>query len=74
MPGARRTVTGATVLGLVLDTRLRQTSNDRLSLDDVMRRMYQRWGSTPYPDDAFADSDGFRHCGSDRLKHRLPYR
>jgi predicted metalloprotease with PDZ domain len=50
--------TKGAVLGLVLDTRLRRDSNDRLSLDDVMRAMYQRWRGQPYPDDAFLDLVG----------------
>ncbi len=48
--------TKGAILGLVLDTRIRKTTSNRFSLDDVMRRMYQRWGKTPYPDDAFLDA------------------
>lgn len=48
--------TKGAVLGLVLDAKLRETSRDKVSLDDVMRLMYQRWEGTPYPEDAFADA------------------
>lgn len=48
--------TKGAVLGLVLDAKLRETSRDKVSLDDVIRLMYQRWASTPYPEHAFADA------------------
>jgi len=48
--------TKGAVLGFVLDTRLRSTSENRSNLDDVMRLMFERWGETPYPDDAFLDA------------------
>jgi predicted metalloprotease with PDZ domain len=48
--------TKGAMLGLALDTRLRRASRDEASLDDVMRAMYRRWGSEPYPDHAFADA------------------
>ncbi|NNE06587.1 MAG: M61 family metallopeptidase [Xanthomonadales bacterium] len=47
--------TKGAVLGLVLDAKIREASNNELSLDDVMRAMFTRWGETPYPDDAFAN-------------------
>lgn len=45
--------TKGAVLGFVLDTRLRSASDGDLSLDDVLRAMYQRWVGQPYPEDAF---------------------
>lgn len=45
--------TKGAVLGFVLDTRLRSASDGELSLDDVLRAMYRRWVSQPYPEDAF---------------------
>lgn len=48
--------TKGAVLGLVLDAKIRSTSRDKASLDDVMRLMYQRWAHTPYPEGAFADA------------------
>ena len=48
--------TKGAVLGFVLDTRLRQTSRDRVSLDDVMRHMYRQWGEQAYPDGAFLEA------------------
>lgn len=48
--------TKGAVLGLVLDTRIREASNNESSLDDVMRAMYSQWADTPYPDDAFANA------------------
>lgn len=48
--------TKGAVLGFVLDTRLRQASRNRVSLDDVMRYMYQHWGEQAYPDGAFLEA------------------
>jgi predicted metalloprotease with PDZ domain len=48
--------TKGAVLGLLLDARIRRESEDDASLDDVMRLMFDRWGETPYPEDAFADA------------------
>lgn len=47
--------TKGAVLGFVLDTRLRSESGGELSLDDVLRVMYQRWARQPYPEDAFTE-------------------
>ena len=48
--------TKGAVLGLVLDSKLRETSGDKSSLDDVMRLMYQRWADRQYPENAFAEA------------------
>jgi len=48
--------TKGAVLRFVLDTKLRRDSHDTANLDDVMRLMFQRWGETPYPEDAFLDA------------------
>ncbi len=40
------------VVGFVLDARLREATRDRASLDDVLRLMWDRWGETPYPEEA----------------------
>lgn len=45
--------TKGAVLGFALDTRLRSASNGRTTLDEVMRRMYRRWGHEPYEREAF---------------------
>jgi predicted metalloprotease with PDZ domain len=48
--------TKGAVLAFVLDSRIRETTSNRKDLDDVMRLMFQRWGETPYPEDAFAEA------------------
>lgn len=44
------------VVAFVLDTRLREASRGRRSLDDVLRLMWERWATTPYPESAFYDA------------------
>lgn len=44
------------VVALVLDIYLRDESRGRLSLDDVMRDMYETWEQEPYPEPAFFES------------------
>jgi predicted metalloprotease with PDZ domain len=44
------------VMGFALDTRLRQESAGRRSLDDVMRLMYEDWSGATYPEQAFFDA------------------
>ncbi len=61
------------VVGLVLDAHIRHLTNDRKSLDDVMRLEYRRWsGAHGYTEDEFdrTVSDG---AGADvsALLHRL---
>jgi predicted metalloprotease with PDZ domain len=42
------------VAGLVLDAHIRHLTNDRKSMDDVMRLEYQRWsGARGYTEDEF---------------------
>ena len=48
--------TKGAVVGFVLDARIRRETKGRSSLDDVMRHMWQAWGSQPYPDSAFRDA------------------
>jgi len=45
--------TKGAVIGFVLDAYLRKNSNDRLNLDDVMRKMYRQYATTAYADGAF---------------------
>lgn len=44
------------VVGFVLDARIREATSGRKSLDHVMREMYSRWGVTPYPEGAFSEA------------------
>jgi predicted metalloprotease with PDZ domain len=46
--------TKGAVIGFVLDSYLRRESKDRRNLDQVMRDMYRRHASEPYPPGAFA--------------------
>ncbi|MGD9021820.1 MAG: hypothetical protein PVF46_08485 [Lysobacterales bacterium] len=46
--------TKGAVIGFVLDSYLRRESKGRSNLDDVMREMYRRYASEPYPPGAFA--------------------
>lgn len=46
--------TKGAVIGFVLDTYLRDTSNGKRNLDQVMRQMYQRHGAEPYAAGVFA--------------------
>lgn len=48
--------TKGAVLGLVLDARIREASNNEHSLDDVMRAMYNQFSETPYQDDSFTNT------------------
>ena len=48
--------TKGAVVAFALDTRIREVTRNRDNLDDVMREMYQFWGSEPYPDHAFGDA------------------
>jgi predicted metalloprotease with PDZ domain len=45
--------TRGAMIGLVLDARLRDETNGRRSLDDVMREMYRRYSASGYPEGAF---------------------
>ncbi len=46
--------TKGALIGFVLDTYLRRESRGRHNLDEVMRKMYGRYSSTPYDEDAFS--------------------
>jgi predicted metalloprotease with PDZ domain len=46
--------TKGAVIGFVLDSHIRRESNNRNNLDEVMREMYRRYSSEPYPPGAFA--------------------
>ena len=46
--------TKGAVIGFVLDSYLRRESRGRNNLDEVMREMYRRYASEPYPPGAFA--------------------
>lgn len=50
--------TKGAVLGFVLDARLRSQSDNRFSLDRVMREFWKRWKDGAYPDGAFAQLVG----------------
>jgi predicted metalloprotease with PDZ domain len=41
------------VVGFIIDTRLRSQSSNKLSLDAVMREMYRQYGNSSYPPGAF---------------------
>lgn len=45
--------TKGAIIGFVLDTYLREQSNGKQNLDEVMRKMYELHSSKPYSDDAF---------------------
>jgi predicted metalloprotease with PDZ domain len=47
--------TKGAVLGFALDARIRAATEDRKSLDDVMRAMYASWDEHGYPPGAFRD-------------------
>lgn len=48
--------TKGAVVGFALDARIRAATDERYSLDDVMRAMYASWGERGYPPGAFRDA------------------
>lgn len=46
--------TKGAVVGFVLDAKIRESTEGRKSLDDVMQVMWERWSDESYPDNAFS--------------------
>jgi predicted metalloprotease with PDZ domain len=64
--------TKGAVIGFVLDSYIRRESKGRSSLDEVMREMYRRYASEPYPPEAFAGLvEGVGGAGAAALLERL---